>query len=276
MTVDIEEYTSSLSSTSSTSSVSTGTKKITTGKNIIVTTGFIPPNSGFKKLKSYQKSVIIYDATVYFCRRFYKYDRRQTDQMEQAARSGKQNIVEGSMASATSKQTEIHLTNVARASLGELLEDYEDFLRLRKLPIWNKEHPTAQTITVISRNSEDQYATYCDYIENESPEISANVIRHLILQAMFMLNRQIQQLEQDFLTGGGIRERMTSARLEVKREAESIAAETPANTTVSPPCPICTAKMKIRTARNGTNAGRDFWGCSKFPECKGTRAVDER
>jgi len=239
-------------------------------KGIAVNTGFIPPNSGFKKLKSYQKSVIIYDATVYFCRRFYKNDRRQTDQMEQAARSGKQNIVEGSMASATSKQTEIHLTNVARASLGELLEDYEDFLRIRKLPIWNKEHPAAQSITGISRGAEDKYEIYRDLIENESPEISANTIRHLTLQAMFMLNRQIQQLEQDFLVGGGIRERMTSARMEVKRMTADLSFQPSA-----PSCPVCAAPMKSRTARAGANAGRNFWGCSKFPDCKGTREMEE-
>ena len=182
--------------------------------------GFIPQNSGYKKLKSYQKALIIYDATVYFCRRFFSRDRRQTDQMEQAARSGKQNIAEGSMASATSKQTEIHLTNVARASLGELLEDYEDFLRIRHLPIWEKDHAIARKITELSRNSEENYETYRSYIENESPEISANTIRHLIMQASFMLNRQIQSLEQEFLAHGGIRERMTNARLE-SREAMS-------------------------------------------------------
>src|SRR5215213_8308587 len=100
--------------------------------------GFIPPHGGYQKLLSYQKSEIVYDATVHFCGRFIDRGSRTRDQMVQAARSGKQNIIEGSMASATSKETEIKLTNVARASLEELLADYCDFLRVRDLPLWDK------------------------------------------------------------------------------------------------------------------------------------------
>src|SRR5690606_39103847 len=104
------------------------------------TEGFIPKHGGYQKLITYQKAEIIYDGTVYFTKRFFtKYDRT-IDQMVQAARSGKQNIAEASMASATSKETEIKLTNVARASLEELLIDYKDFLRTNKLPLWDKEH----------------------------------------------------------------------------------------------------------------------------------------
>lgn len=233
--------------------------------------GFIPPNSGYKKLKSYQKSVVIYDATIYFCDRFFRNNRRQTDQMEQAARSGKQNNAEGSMASATSKQTEIHLTNVARASLGELQEDYEDFLRINKFPIWDKTHPAAVKITELSRSSEENYETYRPYIENESPEVSANTIRHLILQAILMLNRQLQRLEQDFLKGGGIRERMTTARQEYRNSTsgQSSMSSSPTST----PCPLCNSPMKYRTARVGINAGKSFWGCSKYPDCRGTREI---
>lgn len=243
--------------------------------------GFIPPNSGYRKLKSYQKSVIIYDATVYFCRRFFAHDPRQTDQMEKAARSGKQNIAEGSMASATSKQTEIHLTNVARSSLGELKEDYEDFLRTRRLPIWEKNHPTAQEITRLSRISEEVYETYRHLIEHDSSEISANTIRHLAIQCILMLNKQIQRQEQEFMAGGGIRERMTRARLEAigqsssvsSMSSESSVSSLPSSSTV-PACPSCGAAMKRRTARSGKNSGNAFWGCSKFPDCRGTRPVD--
>lgn len=242
--------------------------------------GFIPPNSGYKKLKSYQKSVIIYDGTIYFCGRFYRNNRRQTDQMEQAARSGKQNIAEGSMASATSKQTEIHLTNVARASLGELLEDCEDFLRINKLPIWEKTHPTAMKITELSRRSDENYETYRPYIENESPEVSANTIRHLILQAMLMLNKQIQRLEQDFLKDGGIRERMTNARSEYRNTPPSLSSlSSLSSVSTAPPtplCPLCDSPMKQRTARIGTNAGKSFWGCSKYPDCKGTISMEAK
>jgi len=108
--------------------------------------GFIPPHGGYQKLLSYQKAEIVYDATVYFCDRFIDRRSRTHDQMVQAARSGKQNIVEGSMASGTSKETEIKLTNVARASLEELLEDYRDFLRVRKLPIWDRNDPQAVVV----------------------------------------------------------------------------------------------------------------------------------
>lgn len=93
--------------------------------------GFIPKHGGYQRLKSYQKAVIVFDATVYFCNRFLSKRDRTHDQMIQAGRSGKQNIVEGSMASGTSKKMELTLTNVARASLEELLEDYQDFLRVR-------------------------------------------------------------------------------------------------------------------------------------------------
>jgi four helix bundle protein len=106
-----------------------------------MTEGFIPPHGGYKKLLSYRKAEIVYDATVYFCARFLDKRDRTYDQMFQAARSGKQNIVEGSMASATSKESEIKLTNVARASLEELLTDYRDFLRTRHLEEWPKDHP---------------------------------------------------------------------------------------------------------------------------------------
>lgn len=234
--------------------------------------GFIPQHGGYKNLMSYQKTVIIYDATVYFCKRFYPNNKRQTDQMEQAARSGKQNIVEGSLASATSKQTEIFLTNVAKASLGELLEDYEDFLRINKLIIWQKEHSSAIYLTQLSRISEESYSTYACFIENKSPEISANTIRHLILQALFMLRRQIQRLESDFLTEGGIRERMTVARKQVLNASSKSSPSSLSS--ISPECPLCTKEMIRRTARTGNHAGQDFWGCPKYPQCKGIQSID--
>ncbi len=231
--------------------------------------GFIPPHGGYKQLKSYRKALIICDATLYFCARFFPHNRRQTDQMEQAARSGKQNIGEGSLASATSKQTEIHLTNVAKASLGELQEDYEDFLRANGLPTWDKDHPSARRLTELSRRADDVYETYRADIEHESAEISANSIRHLIIQAAFLLSRQIQRLEQDFLQKGGIRERMTTARLDARAASSAPVA------IAAPVCPLCRSGMLRRTARTGANAGRDFWGCSAYPKCRGTRRFEE-
>ena len=244
-------------------------------------TGFIPPHGGYKKLKSYQKALIVYDATLYFCGRFFSANRRQTDQMEQAARSGKQNIAEGSLASATSKEIELRLTNVAKASLGELQEDYEDFLRNRHLPAWDKDQPMAQRLTALSRTAAEVYATYRDGIESESAEVSANTIRHLIIQTMYLLDRQIRRLEQDFLRDGGIRERMTAAR----QAARAAASPAPGTTDLSSPsssssesspapgCPRCGAPMVQRQARSGAHAGTPFWGCSRYPGCRGTRPV---
>ena len=234
--------------------------------------GFIPHHGGFKQLKSYQKALVIYDATLYFCDRFFRNNRRQTDQMEQAARSGKQNIVEGSLAAATSKQTEIHLTNVAKASLGELQEDYEDFLRDQKLPAWEKDHPSALRLTERSRQAEELYDTYRTEIEHDSPEISANTIRHLIIQAVFLLDRQIQRLEQDFLQSGGIRERMTVARCDTRNALQKPAMVPP--NVLGPGCPQCGSPMCRRTAHKGPQAGKEFWGCSTYPACKATRPID--
>jgi four helix bundle protein len=108
--------------------------------------GFLPPHGGYRNLLSYQKALLVYDATVYFCARFFDKRDRTYDQMVQAARSGKQNIVEGSQASGTSKEMEIKLTNVARARLEELLEDYRDFLRTRKLEEGGVNHPYTQRL----------------------------------------------------------------------------------------------------------------------------------
>jgi four helix bundle suffix protein len=175
---------------------------------------FIPKHGGYRKLLSYQKAEIIYDGTIYFTKRFYHPFNRTVGQMEQAARSGKQNIVEASMASATSKATEIQLTNVARASLEELLVDYEDFLRDRNLPIWEKEHRLTVRFRELNRTPNATYQTYIKAIENESPEICANSMLCLIRIVSYLLAKQIHQLEQDFLENGGLRERMTKARIE--------------------------------------------------------------
>ena len=176
--------------------------------------GFIPVHGGYRKLITYQKAEIIYDGTVYFTRRFFeKYDRT-IDQMVQAARSGKQNIAEASMASATSKETEIKLTNVARASLEELLIDYEDFLRTNKLPMWDKDHRLTIRFRELNRTPNATYQTYIKAIENPAPEICANSMICLIKIVTFLLGKQIKTLETEFINQGGLRERMTKARIE--------------------------------------------------------------
>ncbi|MBI2440623.1 MAG: four helix bundle protein [Lentisphaerae bacterium] len=183
--------------------------------------GFIPKHGGYKKLLSYQKSEIVYDATVYFCDRFIDKRSRTHDQMVQAARSGKQNIIEGSMASATSKETEITLTNVARASLEELLGDYRDFLRGRGVQEWPKDHVYARRLRALNKIPDATYATFKKGIENPDPVISANVIIGLIRVASYLLDRQIRHLERAFVKEGGLRERMTRARLEERRKSGS-------------------------------------------------------
>ena len=162
---------------------------------------------------TYQKSEIIYDGTVYFCNRFFgKYDRTK-DQMVQAARSGKQNIAEASMASGTSKETEIKLTNVARASLEELLIDYQDFLRTNKLHEWEKESRLVVRLRELNKTPNATYETFKRGIENENPEICANVMIGLIKVTGYLLSRQLKTLEIAFINEGGMRERMTAARI---------------------------------------------------------------
>lgn len=178
--------------------------------------GFIPKHGGYQKLLSYQRAETIYDATVRFCNRHFQPRDRTIDQMVQAARSGKQNIAEASMASATSKETEIKLTNVARASLGELLEDYRDFLRTHSIPEWDKSHPYAKRLSELLRTPDATYDTFKKAVEHEDSAISANAILGLTKVAYGLLTRQIKHLETKFLEEGGLRERMTKARLEVR------------------------------------------------------------
>ncbi len=180
---------------------------------------FIPPHGGYKKLLSYQKAEIVYDATIYFCNRFVDKRSRTHDQMVQAARSGKQNIIEASQASATSKETEIKLTNVARASLEELLADYHDFLRAQGAQEWPRGHAYALRLRELNRIPDATYATFRKGIEHPDPVIAANVIIGLIRVASYLLDQQLRHLEKAFVKAGGLRERMTRARLEERGKA---------------------------------------------------------
>jgi four helix bundle suffix protein len=175
--------------------------------------GFIPKHGGYRNLLSYQRAEVVYDATVWFCGRYLERRDRTVDQMVQAARSGKQNIVEASMASGTSKETEIKLTNVARASLEELLADYHDFLRTRGLALWDKNSREAVFVRKMGATKNASYETFKPYIETRPPEVVANIIICLIHQANYLLDQQIRQLEKAFVEEGGLRERMTRARL---------------------------------------------------------------
>ncbi len=172
----------------------------------------ITPHGGYRNLKSYQTTEIIYDATVVFCNRFIDKRSRTHDQMVQASRSGKQNIAEGSMASGTSKKTELKLMGVARASLEELLADYEDILRQQGLILWDKSHPQAQAIRNLAWEKNRSYKTYKTYIEQSSLEVAANVLICLIHQANYLLDQLLRQLEKQFLEEGGFTERLYQSR----------------------------------------------------------------
>jgi len=177
-------------------------------------TNLIPPHGGYRNLKSYQTATLVYDLTVEFCRTYTTYrtykSNRMTDQMVQAARSGRQNIAEGCQASGTSKKTELKLIGVARASLEELLLDCEDFLRQNSLPSWGKEHPSAREVRALAYKTYRTNETYRTYLRN--PENFANCLICLIHQANFLLDRQLKALEKSFLEEGGFTERLYQKR----------------------------------------------------------------
>ncbi|MDA8084602.1 MAG: four helix bundle suffix domain-containing protein [Nitrospiraceae bacterium] len=178
----------------------------------------IPPHGGYADLQSYKMAEIVYDATVVFCDRFISTRSRTHDQMVQAARSGKQNIAEGSMASGTSKKTELKLIGVARASLEELLLDFKDFLRQRGLVLWEKDHQEAVAVRRLAYSNNRSYLTYKPYVEASPPEVAANTMVCLIHQANYLLDQQLRALEKAFLTKGGFTERLYQARSERRRK----------------------------------------------------------
>lgn len=178
----------------------------------------ISPHGGYRSLKSYQTAEIVYDTTAVFCNRFIDKRSRTHDQMVQAARSGKQNIAEGSMGSGTSKKNELKLIGIARASLEELLLDYHDFLRQRGLALWEKNHKQAKQIRSLAYESNRSYKTYKTYIEESPPETAANTVICLIHQANYLLDQQLRQLEKQFLEKGGFTEKLYQTRQEVRRK----------------------------------------------------------
>lgn len=173
----------------------------------------LPPRGDYRTLLSFQKAEVIYDITFRFAHKYLARSDRTIDQMIQSARSGKKNILEGSKAGFTSKETEIKLTNVARASLEELLDDYCDYLRARDLPIWDKNSQQALYVRKLGRKTPQTFEDYRTFVETRSPEVIANIAICLIHQTNFLIDQQVRHLEQAFLQQGGLRERMTQARL---------------------------------------------------------------
>ena len=255
-------------------------------------------SGGYRQLRSFQVATLIYDGTVFFCDRFIDRYSRTHDQMVQAARSGRQNIAEGNRAGATSSKSEIHLTNVARASLEELLLDYEDFLRHRRLPQWLKDSPEAREIRSIAWHKKDptdptdptdpsdpsdptdpstpgdyaRWALYARWLEHEEPTIRANALLCLIHQANYLLDQQLIGLEQDFIEGGGFSEQLAAARIAERQRQKNDQSD--ATDHQFPTCPLCGKLMALRRARQGKNSGSQFWGCTAYPDCKGTLPID--
>jgi restriction system protein len=240
------------------------------------------PSGGYRKLRSFRVATIIYDGTVAFCDRFLDKRTRTVDQMVQAARSGRQNIAEGSRASATSSQTELRLVTVARASLDELLLDFEDFLRQRHLRQWEKGDPEAQAVRDVGRRFDRSDRTdpsdptdrtaYAAWLDHTDPAVVANALICLIHQANYLLDQQVAALERSFVVGGGYTEQLAAARI-AERQRQQQRPPTPG--APSPACPVCGKPMARRTARKGARAGSQFWGCTGYPECRGTQRLDE-
>ena len=176
----------------------------------------IPSCGNYKTLFSYQKSEVIYQITYRFCEKHLKKGDRTVDQMIQAARSGKQNIIEGSKAATASKETEIRLISVARASLEELLEDYRDYLTVRNLVVWDKQSREASYVRELGKTSPLSFEVFREFTETRSAEVVANIAICLIYQATYLLDQQLRSLEQNFLKEGGLRERMAQARLQAR------------------------------------------------------------
>ena len=183
------------------------------------TNTFLPMRGNYRALIVYQKAECIYDVTFFFAHRFLEKGDRTIDQMVQAARSGKQNIAEGSAASTTSRETELKLVNVAKASLQELLIDYEDYLRVRGLTQWKSDDERyQQTRRVVASHNDSAY--YREAIQVRSDEAVANIAITLIHQTDAMLAKLIERLKEQFVQQGGIREEMTRARLAYRNKTQ--------------------------------------------------------
>ena len=240
------------------------------------------PSGGYRDLRSFQVTTVVYDATVSFCDRFVGQRSRTHDQMVQAARSGRQNIAEGSRAAAVSSQTELRLVNVARASLDELVLDYEDYLRQHHLRQWAKDDPEAREVRAVGRQRKGADVTdpavhwqvYARWLEHTDPAVVANTQICLIHQANYLLDQQIAGLERDFIKGGGYTEQLAAARIEERKRERNRTDQPDRTNPPSPECSLCGEPMVLRTAKKGPNTGSQFWGCSGYPVCKATRSLD--
>ena len=260
--------------------------------------GVLLSHGGYEHLRSYKVAEAVYDATVVFCNRFIDKRSRTHDQMVQAARSGVRNISEGSGAAATSRKTEIKLTNVARASLSdELASDFKSFLIQRGLRVWHKDSPEAKSIrerlkydvaTNLPPSSDGMprltgLAGLSDFVAKSEPELAANAMLCAVNQAAYLLRRQIESQSRDFVEHGGFTERLYASRVKARESDRADKSDVSDKSDKSdksdvagaPACPLCGKDMRRRIARQGPNAGHSFWGCSGYPECKGTRPISD-
>jgi restriction system protein len=246
------------------------------------------PHGGYEHLRSYKVAEAVYDATVAFCDRFIDKHSRTHDQMVQAARSGVRNISEGSGAAATSRKSEMMLTNVARSSLSdELIKDFASFLVQRKLRVWPKDAP--ETLAMRERLKHDVapdlppgpdgavrltgLSGLADFVAKADPELAANAMLCATNQAAYLLRRQVESQGRDFVEHGGFAERLHAVRMEARGRKLSDKSDLsdPSDKPPTPACPLCGKAMRQRTAKKGPHAGQAFWGCSGYPECKGIR-----
>lgn len=246
--------------------------------------GLFDKHGGFRRLHSFTLATIVQLETLQFCRRFLTFDYReretkfydpkgrQYDQMTQAARSGRQNIIEGSERSSTSKDTEMKLTDVARASLGELRGDYEMLILDRKQLPWSVHSPEAKEINAIvldeapfkdnvvhesAKHAMKQRKKYARWLDSEDAMIVANAMLLVIGRALNMLKSQIEAQGKTFEETGGFNERLMAKRIEARETELNEGA---------PQCPLCNKPMRRRKSGRG-----EFWGCSTFPICRGIR-----
>jgi four helix bundle suffix protein len=178
----------------------------------------LPPRGDYKTLLTYQKAEVIYDITFRFVHKHLSSADRTRIQMVQSARSCKQNILEGSKAGLTSKETEIKLTSVARASLEELLADYRDYLRVRDHEVWEKDSKKAAFVRELGKQKPQNFELYREFLETRPADIVANIAICLIHQTNYLLDQQLRSLEKNFVEHGGLRERMTQARIQHRKK----------------------------------------------------------
>lgn len=243
--------------------------------------GPLMPHGGYEKLRAYAVAEAVYDATVVFCDRFIEKSSRTHDQMVQAARSGVRNISEGSGAAATSKKSEMFLTNVARSSLNdELLKDYKSFLVQRGLRVWHKN--SREALAMRERLTHDiapdlppassrtvrltGLGGLADFVGRAKPELAANAMLCAVNQAAYLLHRLLTRQGRDFVEKGGFTENLYAIRIRARDKAKNANA---------PTCPECGSPMRLRKAKTGPKAGEQFWGCSQFPNCKGIRLLEK-